>query len=48
MLSNSAVRKNGAGIIYGGYTTTYRELETLSRRAAAGLAAQGIGRGDRI
>jgi len=40
--------RNGAGVIYEGRTTTYRELDALSRRAAAGLAVQGIGPGDRV
>ena len=48
MLANSAMSRNGAGVIYEGRTTTYRELDALSRRAAAGLAVQGIGPGDRV
>jgi fatty-acyl-CoA synthase len=31
-----------------GCATTYRELDAQARRAAAGLAALGIGRGDRV
>ena len=37
MLSTAAVAENGAGVIYEGGKTTYRELDDLSRRAAAGL-----------
>ena len=48
MLSAAAVAENGAGVIYEGRKTTYRELDDLSRRAAAGLAALGIGLGDRV
>ena len=48
MLSAAAVAENGAGVIYEGRKTTYRELDDLSRRAAAGLASLGIGLGDRV
>ena len=46
MLSAAAVAWNGAGVIYDGRKTTYRELDDLSRRAAAGLASLGIGFSD--
>ena len=48
MLSAAAAAENGAGVIYEGRKTTYRELDDLSRRAAAGLASLGIGLGDRV
>ena len=48
MLSAAAVAETGAGVIYEGRKTTYRELDDLSRRAAAGLASLGIGLGDRV
>ena len=48
MLASSAALTNGAGVIYDGCMTTYSELDALSRRAAAGFAAQGIGPGDRV
>ncbi|MEE2688996.1 MAG: AMP-binding protein [Pseudomonadota bacterium] len=48
MLASSAALTNGAGVIYDGCMTTYSELDVLSRRAAAGFAAQGIGPGDRV
>jgi fatty-acyl-CoA synthase len=48
MLAASAAAGNGAGIHYEGRTVTYRDLEAESKRIAAGLAALGIGVGDRV
>jgi len=35
-------------LLHDGTRMTYRELDDLSDRAAAGLQAAGIGRGDRV
>lgn len=48
MLAVSAAIDNGAGVVYEGQTLSYRDLEAESKRAAAGLAALGIGVGDRV
>ncbi len=48
MLAKSTASDIGAAIIYDGKTLSYRELEAHSKRAAAGLAANGIGIGDRV
>ena len=48
MLAASAATGNGAGIHYEGRTVTYCDLEPESKRIAAGLAALGIGVGDRV
>lgn len=48
MLAAAAKTAKGAGIIYDGQNTPYDALERDSRRAAAGLAALGIGLGDRV
>ena len=48
MLAKSAAADTGAAIVYDGKTFSYRELEAHSKRVAAGLAANGIGIGDRV
>jgi O-succinylbenzoic acid--CoA ligase len=48
-LSNAVARRPcGTALIYGKERVTYRELDDLVGRAAAGLAARGISRGDRV
>ncbi|MGA7923359.1 MAG: AMP-binding protein, partial [Thermoplasmata archaeon] len=49
-LVRSKAQKNGSRVALGfpGRKLTYLELDTLSERVAAGLAAEGIGRGDRV
>ena len=46
-LVRSKAQKNGSRVALGfpGRKLTYLELDTLSERVAAGLAAEGIGRG---
>lgn len=49
MLANAVARRpDGAALICGEQSVSYRELDDLVGRAAAGLAARGVGRGDRV
>ena len=49
MLANAVARHpDGVALVCGAESVTYRELDDLVARAAAGLAARGIGRGDRV
>jgi len=44
----SAKYPDRAAVVYLGETFTYRRLKELSERFASGLAAQGVGKGDRV
>ncbi len=44
----AAQRGKGRALVYRGRTWTYDEIDGLSRQAAAGLQALGIGPGDRV
>jgi len=44
----SAKYPDKAAVVYLGETFTYRRLQDLSERFASGLAAIGIGKGDRV
>ena len=49
ILSNAVARRpEGVALICGSDQVTYRELDRLVGQAAAGLAARGIGLGDRV
>ncbi|MEC8174323.1 MAG: AMP-binding protein, partial [Pseudomonadota bacterium] len=48
MLAQAVTADTGAAIVYGSERLAYRDLEAQSKRAAAGLAAAGIGVGDRV
>ncbi len=49
LLSNAVARRpNGVALVCGKESVTYRELDCLVGQAAAGLAARGIGCGDRV
>ena len=44
----AAANREGEALVCGGERLTYRQLEALVTRCAAGLAARGIGAGDRV